>query len=126
MKKLEARLPSQWVAAIRMLSEHGLRARVASIVWWDFFSDRDGYGTELEYWLERAFEKESMDIADELVAQGLIEIGYTEAMVRRKFHKLSQKMNQGRNARCIPLKRRDCHTKRAQHSGAAERKTLIA
>lgn len=123
-ENLKARTAAEWVAGIKALRGHGMRARVASIVWWDF---SEKFGPEdrnpLEHWMAGAYDEAALELPDELIMEGLRKLGYTEEMLLKKFDKRTQPLGDGRTGSKKPVEfnRRDCTIKRAKKWNQKER-----
>ena len=118
-KKLKERSAAEWVVAIRGLRGHGMRARVANIVWWDFSKT---FGCELEHWINDAYSEATLELPDELAMEGLRKLGYTEVMLKAKFAKKSQSMSEGKTDHdSKTFNRRDCTEKRAKKWNVKQR-----
>jgi len=124
-EKLKARTVEEWVAGIKALRGHGMRCRVAAIVWWDFSKlFGDGVDNPLEHWILGYYDEASLDIPEELVMEGLRKLGYSELLLAAKFKKRTQPMSKSladdyRESKAF--KRKDCHTDRATHWNQKER-----
>lgn len=128
-ENLKARSVAEWVAGIKALRGHGMRSRVASIVWWDFAGKfGDGESGALEHWIAGAYNEAALELPDELVMEGLRKLGYTEQMLAAKFDKRTQPMGDGRTGCKNPIahNRRDCTQKRAKKWNLKERSLRCA
>lgn len=123
-ENLKARTAAEWVAGIKALRGHGMRSRVASVVWWDF-AEKFGpeYCNPLEHWISGSYDEAALELPDELIMDGLRKLGYTEEMLRKKFDKRTQPLGDGRTGSKKPVEfnRRDCTMKRAKKWNLKER-----
>jgi len=72
---LKLRSPGQWLYAIQKIADKPLRARVACLVWWDYFGGR----TIRERWphLDRYIDAPFVEFPVDAIRRGLFAVGYT-------------------------------------------------
>ena len=77
--------PAQWRAAVELIENIEVRARVAAIVWWDYFGGRTvrSRWDHLDVYLKHPF----VPMKNILIEEGLIIVGYTPERARTRVAK---------------------------------------
>lgn len=80
---LEAKRPEDWRRDVDMIDDRAVRARVAAIVWWDYFGDRPASSPwrHLNCYLNADYVK----IDTDRLKQGLVVAGYTPWQAHKRL-----------------------------------------
>ena len=86
VKKLRARAGNEWNGLVGAFNDRALQVKVASVVWWDFFSNRNitKRWEELDEFLVDAFNPELPEPSVEALKNGLIAVGYPPALAEKR------------------------------------------
>ena len=77
--------PAEWLAAVELIEDENVRARVACIVWWDYFGGQPvrHRWKHLDVYLKRPF----VHMRNCVIEAGLIIVGYTPERAHTRIAK---------------------------------------
>jgi hypothetical protein len=84
--QLRARTGNEWNKLVGSFNDRALQVKVASIVWWDFFSNRNitQRWEELDEFLIDAFNPNLPDPSVEALRDGLTAVGYPPTLAAKR------------------------------------------
>jgi hypothetical protein len=81
-RSLRKRSPKAWRNAVDAITDPDVRTRAACLIWWDWFGDRRG-GKPWHH-LDKFLHREYVEIDDKVLANALVQCGYTPWMAHNR------------------------------------------